>query len=162
VAKEVWTLLLLSVLIGKTREIYSVLPVEKSAQYEDVRQAILKAYELVPEAYCQKFRNRKKQESQTCVEFTREKEALFDCCCSAKQVDKDYNKLRQLVLLEEFKKCFRSDVKMYIDEQKVDDLRQAAVLTDDYSLTHKNSFLRADQQTPSFFTPKRAYHRHTH
>ena len=92
--KEVWTLLLQSVLIGKAREIYSALPVERSTQYEDVRQAILKAYELVPEAYRQKFRNCKKQESQTYVEFAREKEALFDRWCSAKQVDKDYNKLR--------------------------------------------------------------------
>ena len=55
--QEVWTLLLQSVLTGKAREIYSALSVEKSAQYKEVRQAILKAYELVPEAYHQKFRN---------------------------------------------------------------------------------------------------------
>ena len=131
--REVWTLILQSVLIGKAREIYSALPVEKSTQYEEMRRAILK---LVPEAYCQKFRNCKKQESQTYVEFAREKEALFDCWCTAKQVDNDYNKLRQLILVEEFKKCLQSDVKMYLDEQKVDGLHQAAVLADDYSLTH--------------------------
>jgi len=88
------------------------------------------------------------------VEFAREKEALFDHWCSAKQVDKDYDKLQQLILLEEFKKCRQSDLKVYLDEQKADSLHQAAVLADDYSLTHKNSFLRADQQTPSFFTPE--------
>ena len=83
--KEVWTLLLQSVLlIGKAREIYSALPVEKSAQYEEVRRAILKAYELVPEAYRQKFRNCKKQDSQTYAEFAREKEALFVRWCAAK------------------------------------------------------------------------------
>ena len=130
--KEVWTLLLQSVLIGKAREIYSALPVEKSAQYEEVRWAILKTYGLVPEAYRQKFRNCKKQDSQTYVEFAREKGALFDHCCAAKQVDKDYNKLRQLILIEEFKKCLQSDVKMYLDEQKADGLNQAAELADDY------------------------------
>ena len=51
--KKVWTLLLQSVLTGKARAIYSALPVKKSAQYEDVRKAILKTYELVPEAYRQ-------------------------------------------------------------------------------------------------------------
>ena len=35
-SKEVWTLLLQSVLIGKAREIYSALPVEVSTQYEEV------------------------------------------------------------------------------------------------------------------------------
>ena len=152
--QEVWTLLLQSVLTGKAREIYSALSVEKSAQYKEVRQAILKAYELVPEAYRQKFRNCVKQESQTYVEFAREKEALFDCWCAAKQVENDFNKLRQLILIEEFKKCLQSDVKMYLDEQKADGLHQAAVLADNYSLTHKSTFLRLEPQIPSLTLPE--------
>ena len=84
------------------------------------------------------------------MEFAREKEALFDRWCAAKQVDNDYSKLRQLLLVEEFKKCLQSDVKMYLDEQKADGLYQVAVLADDYSLTHKNSFLRPEQQISSF------------
>ena len=146
--QEVWTLLLQSVLTGKAREIYSALSVEKSAQYKEVRQAILKAYELVPEAYHQKFRNCVKQESQTYVE------ALFDRWCAAKQVENDFNKLRQLILIEEFKKCLQSDVKMYLDEQKADGLHQAAVLADDYSLTHKSTFLRLELQIPSLTLPE--------
>ena len=55
--KEHWTLLLQSVLIGKAREIYIQLGVEQSHHYETVKELILKGYELVPEAYRQKFRN---------------------------------------------------------------------------------------------------------
>ena len=58
--KEHWTLLLQSVLIGKAREIYTQLGVEQSHHYETVKELILKGYELVPEAYRQKFRNCKK------------------------------------------------------------------------------------------------------
>ena len=54
--KEHWTLLLQSVLIGKAREIYIQLGVEQSHHYETVKELILKSYELVPEAYRQKFR----------------------------------------------------------------------------------------------------------
>ena len=54
--KEHWTLLLQSVLIGKAREIYTQLGVEQSHHYETVKELILKSYELVPEAYRQKFR----------------------------------------------------------------------------------------------------------
>ena len=49
--QEVWTILLQSVLVGKARKIYSVLPVDRNAHYDKVRKAVLKAYELVPEAY---------------------------------------------------------------------------------------------------------------
>ena len=59
--KEHWTLLLQSVLIGKAREIYTQLCVEQSHHYETVKELILKGYELVPEAYRQKFRNCKKR-----------------------------------------------------------------------------------------------------
>ena len=45
--------------------------------YDCVKNAILKAYELVPEAYGQKFRNYRKQESQTHVEVAHEKEVYF-------------------------------------------------------------------------------------
>ena len=49
--KESWVLLLQSVLVGKAQEIYGSLSVEQSSSYEHVKEAILKAYELVPEAY---------------------------------------------------------------------------------------------------------------
>jgi len=50
---EVWTLLLQSALIGKAQEAYFALSVNQSSV---VRGAILNAYELVSEAYHQKFR----------------------------------------------------------------------------------------------------------
>ncbi len=53
--KNVWTLLLQSVLIGKAHEAYSALSLERSTDYDEVKAAILKAYELVPEAYRQRF-----------------------------------------------------------------------------------------------------------
>ncbi|VDI24763.1 Hypothetical predicted protein [Mytilus galloprovincialis] len=70
--------MLQSVFEGKAAEIYSALPSEKSSDYDTVKQEVLKAYELVPEAYRQKFRSYKKFDSQTYVEFAREKEDLFD------------------------------------------------------------------------------------
>ena len=59
--KEHWTLLLQSVVIGKAREIYTQLSLEQSSDYDKVKELILKAYELVPEAYRQKFRNCRKR-----------------------------------------------------------------------------------------------------
>ena len=134
--KEHWTLLLQSVLIGKAREIYTQLGVEQSHHYETVKELILKGYELVPEAYRQKFRNCKKDSNQTHVEFARNKEQLFDRWCCSKKIDQNYDKLRQLVLVEEFKRCIQSDVKTFLDEKQVETLEEAARLADDYYLTH--------------------------
>ena len=147
--KEHWTLLLQSVLIGKAREIYIQLGVEQSHHYETVKELILKGYELVPEAYRQKFRNCKKDSNQTHVEFARSKEQLFDRWCCSKKIDQNYDKLRQLVLVEEFKRCIQSDVKTFSDEKQVETLEEAARLADDYYLTHKVSFIAKPKPTSS-------------
>ena len=139
--KEHWTLLLQSVVIGKAREIYTQLPLDQSSDYDTVKNLILKAYELVPEAYRQKFRNCRKEHDQTHVEFARTKEQLFDRWCSSKDVKSDHAKLRQLMLVEEFKRCIHSDAKSFLDEREVETLDVAARLADDYALTHKGSFI---------------------
>ena len=46
-----------------------------------------------------------------------------------------------MILVEEFKSCLPDSIKTYIEEQKADSLQQAATLADDYSLTHRNSFV---------------------
>ena len=62
---ESYRVLLQSVVVGKAREVYLALSLEQSADYEVVKREILKAYELVPEAYCQQFREIKCKEGQT-------------------------------------------------------------------------------------------------
>ena len=49
--RDVWTLLLQSVLVGKAQEIYAALSLDQSSEYDTVKTAILNAYELVPEVY---------------------------------------------------------------------------------------------------------------
>ncbi len=72
------------------------------------------------------------------MEFTREKENAFDRWLSSMKVD-DYDKLKQLVLVEEFKRGVSAEIRVHLDEHKVTDLKSAAVLAHDYALTHKKS-----------------------
>ena len=83
--KEQWTLPLQSVVIGKVREIYTQLSLEQSSDYDKVKELILKAYELVPEAYRQKFMNCRKENDQTHIELARTKEQLLDRWCSSRK-----------------------------------------------------------------------------
>uniref|UniRef100_UPI0035901FEA uncharacterized protein isoform X2 n=1 Tax=Myxine glutinosa TaxID=7769 RepID=UPI0035901FEA len=135
--EETWTILVQSVLVGKAQEIYSALPMDQCADYEVLKKHILKAYELVPEAYRQKFRNARKRESETHVEFARVKENMFDRWCESKGVGKDFETLRDLILVEEFQQCVHEDIKVYLQEKKVPKLWDAATMADDYALTHR-------------------------
>ena len=135
--KEQWSLMLQSVIKGKAQIAYSSMSVEESSDYNLVKAEILKAYELVPEAYRQKFRNLKKHDSQTYVEFAHNKEVNFERWCTSMNVGGDFNKLRQMVMVEEFKRWIRDDIQSFLNERDTDTLQQAAKLADEYSLTHK-------------------------
>jgi hypothetical protein len=122
----VWTLLLQSVLKGKAQETYQ-LSVTQSAYYQTVKKAILKSYELVPEAYRKKFCNQRKADGVTYVEFAREKEDMFNKWCTSVGAQ-DYDNLRNLMLVEEFKRCLPSEIKIFLDEHKAKTLDDAATL----------------------------------
>lgn len=80
---------------------------EPSADYDSVKAAVLSAYELVPEAYPQCFRYLKKAPGMSHVEFARQKEISFDRWCRSAQVAYSFEKLREMVLLEEFRSLCR-------------------------------------------------------
>lgn len=100
-SKDIWPILLQCKLVGKAQEVLSSLPLEDNSQYDVLKEAILRAYELVPEAYRQKFWNHKKSSEQTFVEFALEKGVLFDKWCAANEVKNSFEALRQLMLLED-------------------------------------------------------------
>lgn len=135
--QEAWPLLVQFKIHGKAQEAIAALPLEESLKYDSVKAAILFAY--IPEAYRQKFRNRKNLLSQTFSEFARDKGILFDKWIVSSEVN-DFESLRELILLEEFKNCIPDRIVVHLNEQRSNLLAAAAVLADEYVLTHKTAF----------------------
>ena len=137
--KECWSMRLQTVLTGKAQRAYATLPTENCADYDLVKAAVLKSFELVPEAYRQKFRTQRKTENQSYVEFLREKENALDKWCDSKRIDGDAEKLRQLILAEEFLNCVPEEVRVHLSERKTDVTYEMAALADEYILTHRKT-----------------------
>ena len=137
--KECWSMLLQTVLTGKAQRAYATLPTESCADYDLVKAAVLKSFELVPEAYRQRFRTQRKTENQSYVEFLREKENALDKWCDSKRIDGDAEKLRQLILAEEFLNCVPEEVRVHLSERKTDVTYEIAALADEYILTHRKT-----------------------
>ena len=137
--KECWSMLLQTVLTGKAQRAYATLPTENCADYDLVKAAVLKSFELVPEAYRQKFRTQRKTENQSYGEFLREKENALDKWCDSKRIDGDAEKLRQLILAEEFLNCVPEEVRVHLSERKTDVTYEMAALADEYILTHRKT-----------------------
>lgn len=124
------TLLLQCVLTGRAQEVYSSLPLSDCNDYDIVKAAVLKSYELVPEAYRQKFRTLSRGVNVAHVEVARELSTAFNRWCMASEVT-TFEELTDLIVLEQFKNSVPARIATYINEQKADTAAKAAELADD-------------------------------
>ncbi|KAJ8340751.1 hypothetical protein SKAU_G00353840 [Synaphobranchus kaupii] len=152
--RDAWPLMLQGMLVGKAQVALSSLSLEQSLDYDMVKVAVLRAYELVPEAYRQKFRQYRKADRQTFVEFAREKENLFDRW-SVAQGTKTFEQLRDLVIMEEFRNCVPERVAIYLNEQRATQIAQGAILAGEFIITHQRVFREKSPPRHSDVTPRR-------
>lgn len=109
---------------------------EDSLNYDLVKETILQAYELVPEAYHQRFREYRKIPAQSYVDFASKKSILFDrwvAACQAKNFSSLQCSWKSL-------RCLTDRLVTHLNEQKVESLAKAAVMAEDFSMTHKSFF----------------------
>ncbi|XP_068246830.1 uncharacterized protein [Palaemon carinicauda] len=133
---DMWTTLVQCRFKGKAQRVYNGLSEELSSDYDTVKAIILKAYDLVSEAYRQKFRNFRKTNDNTFEEFAREEEQYFDDYPKSQKVS-DFDKLRELMLVEEFKLSLSRDLRTHLKELKLDVLQEVGIAADEYALTHR-------------------------
>lgn len=129
-------LMLQCTLTGRAQRAFTALSVEDSRNYETIKAAVLRAFELIPEAYRQRFRSMRKRSDQTNVEFARELRLQYQKWCVASNV-KTFDNMMDLIVLEQFKNTLPERVATYVAEKEAKNEAEAAVLVDQYELTHK-------------------------
>ena len=135
-------------LIGKAQRIYASLSIDECGDYDIMKKEILKGYELVPEAYRQKFRNCARGHGESYVEFANQKVNLLHRWCDATDVKGDYEKFRQIILIEEFLKDLPEKLKIFLNEKKASTVHQLAKMADEYAVTHKGNRERESEPQP--------------
>lgn len=112
---------------------------QEGLTYETVKSTVLKAYELVPEAYRQRFRHWVKSDKQTNVEFVCDLTTHFHRWCAAEKVT-TFDGLCQLIIMEQFKNVSPQRVAAYLNERGPATALRAAESADDFLLTHRSGF----------------------
>lgn len=150
--KDKWVLLAQSSFVGRGQKVYTSLDNAIAFDYDQVKRAVLKAYRKVPEAYRQQFRRYQKNSNETYVEFFRQKELLCQRWVESSLDSCSYEKLLELIVMEEAKSCLPPKVRAHLDERELRTLAEAGPAADHFSLTSIDSFRRNqpwDQSSPS-------------
>ncbi|XP_066947060.1 uncharacterized protein [Macrobrachium rosenbergii] len=109
---------------------------EECGDYDVVKELVLSAYRLVPEAYHKKFRSLRRDESNAYVEYGKKLERLFYDWLTSAEVDNS-DDLKNLVLLENFKDNVSPEIKLYIEDRREKSFADVTRWADEYSLTHR-------------------------
>ncbi|KAL2095958.1 hypothetical protein ACEWY4_008106 [Coilia grayii] len=130
-------LLLQTVLIGRSQQAFIALSPSERRNYQAVKEAVLKCYKLIAEAYRQRFRSWRKSDRHTHAELARDLSSFFNRWLLAEGVN-SFDALRDLMILEQFKNLLPDRICTYVNEHPVKTASEAAALADSFVLTHKN------------------------
>ncbi len=135
--EDMWAAVLQPKLCGKALKAFSELDEVKVTDYELLKEAILVAYELVPEVYRKRFRSFSKRTSETYTDFAHTLKIQFKRWLSGMNAYDDVEKLRQALLIEQFTQTLPTELRLWLLEKEPETLDEAAKLADQYSVTHK-------------------------
>ena len=140
-AQDRWVLLAWSGFKGKALEACNRLPGEEQTDYEVFKSAILRAYELRPEAYSLLFRNAKKRPSETHEQYPKYLSDTLKMWLHSEQ-ESTAEQIKELFLPEQFTNGVDGESSEVIRERRRMVTREAAIWADDHALAKRCSQVR--------------------
>ena len=134
--KSLWPILVQTGFKGKAKAAFAALTKEQSKDYDVVRERVLTAYKLNPEAYRQQFRSGRMDPSQTFKEFVAEKQRALNKWLEASQLT-TFEKLQEAILVEEFLNKISLDMRQYLTEREIEGIENLVKAADAFALTQK-------------------------
>ncbi|XP_071485282.1 uncharacterized protein [Diadema antillarum] len=137
-----WGIAISALLTGKALSIVSRLTASESMQYEAVKKALLKGYDLTEEGYRLKFRNAKIHHGETYSQFADRIEKYLDRWVELSPYSDDAVGLKNLFLQEQILETCSKDLLMFLRERGPQKLPELLCLAEQYREAHADPRLR--------------------
>ena len=145
---DTWATGLSALLQGKALDVYALMPKEDALNYDKLKVALLKRYELTEEGFKRKYKKCRPENGETFQQFTTRMKSYFTRWIDMASIEKSYEGLQDLILREQLTFICNRDLELYLREREPKSLEQASKLADQYkearyvdivSLTYKNN-----------------------
>ena len=133
---ELWAISLASLLQGKALDIYHQLPETESTDYLKVKEALFREYECTAEGFRSKFRNIRFQKSETAKQLAARLKKLLERWMEMANCNKDFNDFEDLILREQFFNACDYNLRMFLNERKLESLVEVVETADRYIEAH--------------------------
>ena len=145
---DTWATGLSALLQGKALDVYALMPKEDALNYDKLKVALLKRYELTEEGFKRKYKKCRPENGETFQQFTTRMKSYFTRWIDMASIEKSYEGLQDLILREQLTFICNRDLELFFREREPKSLEQASKLADQYkearyvdivSLTYKNN-----------------------
>ena len=131
-----WAYKLAPELTGKAQLAYAAMDTAASGDYEELKAAILRRYDINEETYRQRFRAASRKEGETHRELATR---LADTVDKWTRECSSVQELRDLIAKEQLLNSLPSDIRVWVSERKPKTSREAGQLADDYLQARRRS-----------------------
>ena len=145
---DTWATGLSGLLQGKALDVHALMPKEDSLNYDKLKVALLKRYELTEEGFKRKYKKCRQENGETFQQFTTRMKSYFTRWIDMASIEKSYEGLQDLILREQLTFVCNRELELFLREREPKSLEQASKLEDQYkearyvdivSLTYKNN-----------------------
>ena len=117
-AKEDWAVNLSALLTGKALEVYSRLSVADAEDFDKLKAALLKRYQLTEEGFRHKFRESKADSGESPGQYVVRLENYLTRWMKMGKVPETYDGLRGMIVREQFLSTCNPDLAVYLRERE--------------------------------------------
>ncbi|XP_041483470.1 uncharacterized protein LOC121430260 [Lytechinus variegatus] len=155
--RDTWALNLSALLSGKALQVYARLPARSSQDYDQLREALFKRFNLTEEGFRKKFRNARPEKDENSHEFILRLDNLFDRWLQLANIGNNFYELKKLMVREQFLSKCSPDLLIFLKEHGVSTLEELGQLAEDFVEARRSTFSQFCQpdRKPSSATPNR-------
>ena len=147
--QEKWNLKLSQGLSGSAYDVYTRLPQDQENNYISLKQALLRRFHLNAESYRKEFRAARRVKHESFEQFADRLRVLLHKWTEMAKVNKDWEGLQELVILEQVRETFSPELKIFTAEHGATTLNKTLELADRYVLAHDDEKPKAKNNAPS-------------
>ena len=134
--KDSWAINLSALLTGKALETYYRLHSDDIDNYDAVRDALLRRFEMTEEGFRTKFFHSKAECGESADQFMTRLENYLTRWMELSDTPKDFDGLWNLIVREQFTNACHKDLMTFLREHKLKSIKEVTEVADNYLLAH--------------------------
>ena len=157
-----WALYLSALLKGRALDVYSMLPADQADDYDRLKDALLKRYQLSADGFKKRFRSAKPESGETPIQFLTRIDNYLKRWIELAKADKTYEGLKALIVQEQYLSICPTEMAMHLKEGKPNSIQELGERAENYVEAHATGIVFGIDPKPANIRSLRSETRQCH